>query len=142
MDKQLAGPHKNSKKHIYEQHGLYKNLDPVVMLKVQQAIFQSYSGWEKFVSKKSERGDSRMGQHVSPALYHGIFMLKSNVDTSIELDTIKCVRIDWIDWLIDCLIKVQQAIFQSYSGWEKFVNKVVLSTINPSLFCGGIRFII
>jgi hypothetical protein len=27
------------------------------------AIFQSYSGWEKFVSKKSERGDSGMGQH-------------------------------------------------------------------------------
>jgi hypothetical protein len=25
---------------------------------------------------------------VSPNLYHGIFMLKSNVDTSIELDTI------------------------------------------------------
>ena len=30
-DKQLAGAHKNSKKHIYEQHGLHKNLDPVVM---------------------------------------------------------------------------------------------------------------
>jgi hypothetical protein len=27
---------------------------------------------------------------VSPALYHGIFMLKSNVDTPIELDTIMC----------------------------------------------------
>jgi hypothetical protein len=31
QDKWLAGPHKNSKKHIYEQHGLHKNLDPVVM---------------------------------------------------------------------------------------------------------------
>ena len=30
-DKQLAGPHKNSKTHIYEQHGLHENLDPVVM---------------------------------------------------------------------------------------------------------------
>jgi hypothetical protein len=30
-DKQLAGPHKNSKKHIYEQHGLHENLNPVVM---------------------------------------------------------------------------------------------------------------
>ena len=30
-DKQLAGPHKNSKKHIYEQHGLHENLVPVVM---------------------------------------------------------------------------------------------------------------
>ena len=30
-DKQLAGTHKNSKKHIYEQHGLHKNLDPVEM---------------------------------------------------------------------------------------------------------------
>jgi hypothetical protein len=49
-------------------------------------------------------------------------MLKSNVDTSIELDTIMCAN--WlIDWLIDWLLKVQQAIFQSYSGWEKFVNK-------------------
>jgi len=32
---------------------------------------------------------------VSPALYHGIFMLKSNVDTPIELDTIMCAN-----WLI------------------------------------------
>ena len=30
-DKQLSGTHKNSKKHIYEQHGLHKNLDLVVM---------------------------------------------------------------------------------------------------------------
>jgi hypothetical protein len=29
---------------------------------------------------------------VSPALYHGIFMLKSNVDTPIELDTIMCAN--------------------------------------------------
>jgi hypothetical protein len=28
----------------------------------------------------------------APALYHGIFMLKSNVDTSIELDTIMCTK--------------------------------------------------
>jgi hypothetical protein len=54
---------------------------------------------------------------VSPALYHGIFMLKSNVDTSIELDAIMCAN-----WLIDCLT-FQQAIFQSYSGWAKFVSK-------------------
>jgi hypothetical protein len=62
--------------------------------------------------------DKRKSVPVSPALYHGIFMLKSNVDTSIELDTIMCAN-----WLIDWLLKVQQAIFQSYSGWEKFVNK-------------------
>ena len=55
---------------------------------------------------------------MSPALSHGIFMLKSNVDTPIELDTIMCAN-----WLIDWLLKVQQAIFQSYSGWEKFVKK-------------------
>ena len=30
-DKQLARLHKNSKKHIYEQHGLHNILDPVVM---------------------------------------------------------------------------------------------------------------
>ena len=51
---------------------------------------------------------------MSPALYHGIFMLKSNYHTSIELDTIMCAN-----WLL----KVQEAIFQSYSGWEKFVSK-------------------
>ena len=45
-------------------------------------------------------------------------LLKSNVDTSIELDTIMCAN-----WLIDWLLKVQQAIFQSYSGWEKFASK-------------------
>jgi hypothetical protein len=31
-----------------------------------------------------------------------------------------------IDWLIDWLFKVQQAIFQSYSGWGKFVNKKII----------------
>jgi hypothetical protein len=62
--------------------------------------------------------DKKKSVPVSPALYHGIFMLKSNVDTPIELDTIMCAT-----WLIDWLLKVQQAIFQSYSGWEKFVNK-------------------
>jgi hypothetical protein len=66
--------------------------------------------------------DKKKSVPVFPALYHGIFMLKSNVDTSIELDTIMCAN--WlIDWLIDWLLKVQQAIFQSYSGWEKFVSK-------------------
>ena len=36
------------------------------LIEVQQAIFQSYSGWEKFVIKKSERGDSGMDQHGQP----------------------------------------------------------------------------
>jgi hypothetical protein len=40
---------------------------------------------------------------VSPALYHGIFMLKSNVEKSIELDTIMCAN-----WLIDCLRSSKQ----------------------------------
>ena len=62
--------------------------------------------------------DKKKSVPVSPALYHGIFMLKSNVDTSIELDKKMCAN-----WLIDWLLKVQQTIFQSYSGWEKFVNK-------------------
>jgi hypothetical protein len=30
-----------------------------------------------------------------------------------------------IDWLIDWLLKVQQAIFQSYSGWEKLTHFTV-----------------
>ena len=33
--------------------------------------------------------DKKKNAPVSPALYHGIFMLKSNVDTSIELDALK-----------------------------------------------------
>jgi hypothetical protein len=36
--------------------------------------------------------DKKKSVPVFPALYHGIFMLKSNVDTSIELDTIKCAN--------------------------------------------------
>ena len=39
--------------------------------------------------------DKKKSVPVFPALYHGIFMLKSNVDTSIELDTIMCAN-----WLI------------------------------------------
>ena len=34
--------------------------------------------------------DKKKSVPVSPVLYRGIFMLKSNVDTSIELDTIMC----------------------------------------------------
>jgi hypothetical protein len=42
---------------------------------------------------QNEKGkDKKKSVPVSPALYHGIFMLKSNVDTSIELDTIKCAN--------------------------------------------------
>ena len=41
-------------------------------------------------TKKKEKPE---GERTSvPALYHGIFMLKSNVDTSIELDTIMCAN--------------------------------------------------
>ena len=34
--------------------------------------------------------DKKKSVPVSPVLYRGIFMLKRNVDTSIELDTIMC----------------------------------------------------
>ena len=34
--------------------------------------------------------DKKKSVTVSPVLYRGIFMLKSNVDTSIELDTVMC----------------------------------------------------
>jgi hypothetical protein len=37
---------------------------------------------------KKKGKDKKKSVLVSAALYHGIFMLKSNVDTSIELDTI------------------------------------------------------
>ena len=55
-------------------------------------------------TKKKEKTKRRAyGLPVSPALYHGIVMLKSNVDTSIELDTIMCAN-GLIDWLINWLI--------------------------------------
>ena len=41
---------------------------------------------KKEIQKKGKA--KRRAIPVSPALYHGIFMLKSNVDTPIELDTI------------------------------------------------------
>jgi hypothetical protein len=42
--------------------------------------------------QKKEGKDKKKSVPVSPALYHGIFMLKSNVDTSIEMDTIMCAN--------------------------------------------------
>jgi hypothetical protein len=41
---------------------------------------------------KKKRKSQKESVPVSPALYHGIFMLKSNVDTPIELDTIMCAN--------------------------------------------------
>ena len=59
------------------------------------------------MNTKKKGKDKKKSVPVSPALYHGIFMLKSNVDTSIELDTIMCAN--WlIDWLIDCLSSSKQ----------------------------------
>jgi hypothetical protein len=45
---------------------------------------------KKEIQKKKEKPK---GERTSvPALYHGIFMLKSNVNTPIELDTIMCAN--------------------------------------------------
>ena len=41
---------------------------------------------------KKKGKDKKKSVPMSPALYHGIFMLKSNVDTSIELDSIMCAN--------------------------------------------------
>jgi hypothetical protein len=41
---------------------------------------------------KKKGKDKKKSVPVSPALYHGIFMLKSNADTSIELVTIMCAN--------------------------------------------------
>ena len=41
---------------------------------------------------KKKGKDKKKSVAVSPALYHGIVMLKSNVDTSQELDTIMCAN--------------------------------------------------
>ena len=46
---------------------------------------------KKEIQKKRKRQkEERTSEPPPPPLYHGIFMLKSNVDTSIELDTIMC----------------------------------------------------
>jgi hypothetical protein len=45
---------------------------------------------KKEIQKK--RKSQKESVPVSPTLYHGIFMLKSNVDTPIELDTIMCAN--------------------------------------------------
>ena len=118
-DKELAGPHKNSKKHIYEQHGLHENLDPVVMnwqckypvcflvattsgfiqvacsrVQPRKVTIKKEDEINEYKKKKKckKRKSQKESVPVSPAFYHGIFMLKSNVDTSIELDTIKCAN--------------------------------------------------
>jgi hypothetical protein len=41
---------------------------------------------------KKKGKDKKKSVPVSPALYHGIFMLKSNDDTSLALDTIMCAN--------------------------------------------------
>jgi hypothetical protein len=47
---------------------------------------------DKIDEYKKKGKDKKKRVPVSPSLYHGIFMLKSNVDTSIELDTIMCAN--------------------------------------------------
>ena len=44
------------------------------------------------MNTKKKGKDKKKNVQVSTALYHGIFMLKSNVDTSIELDAIMCAN--------------------------------------------------
>ena len=45
----------------------------------------------KEIQKKRKRQKEERTS-APPPPYHGIFMLKSNVDTSIELDTIMCAN--------------------------------------------------
>jgi hypothetical protein len=47
---------------------------------------------KKYKKKRKRQKEERTSDAVSPALYHGICMLKSNVDTLIELDTIMCAN--------------------------------------------------
>ena len=46
---------------------------------------------KKEIQKKKGK-DKKKSVPVPPPPCHGIFMLKSNVDTSIELDTIMCAN--------------------------------------------------
>ena len=43
-------------------------------------------------TKKKKYKKKGKDKKKSVPVYHGIFMLKSNVDTSIELDTIMCAN--------------------------------------------------
>jgi hypothetical protein len=46
----------------------------------------------EYKKKQIQKKRKRQKEERTSALYHGIFMLKSNVDTSIELDTIMCAN--------------------------------------------------
>jgi hypothetical protein len=56
-------------------------------------FFSSEKKEKKKKKKYKEQGkDKKKSVPLSPALYHGIFMLKRNVEASIELDTIMCAN--------------------------------------------------
>ena len=58
-----------------------------------RTIFQRESkNSSAYKQTKSVNNRKKQSVPVSPALYHGIFMLKSNADTPIELDTIMCAN--------------------------------------------------
>jgi hypothetical protein len=52
---------------------------------------------KKEIQKKGK--DKKKSVPVSPALYHGIFMLTSNVDTSIELESPCCSYMCFFEFL-------------------------------------------
>ena len=60
-------------------------------MSVVNIIMQPHLKKEKFQQSKLFL-KPHLKNTVSPALYHGIFMLKSNVDTPIELDAIMCAN--------------------------------------------------
>jgi hypothetical protein len=58
-------------------------------------VSKRFGFWQKKdeINELKKKGkDKKKSVPVSPALYHGIFMLKSNDDTSLELDTIMCAN--------------------------------------------------
>jgi rhamnogalacturonyl hydrolase YesR len=59
---------------------------------------QLYSNTQKKEIQK-KRKSQKESVPVSPALYHGLFMLKSNVDTPIELDTIMCAFLNILNFV-------------------------------------------
>ena len=116
MDKQLAGTHKNSKKHIYEQHGLHKNLDPVVMNRQCKHpvyfLVATTSGFiqvacsrvqpskvtiekKDIINEDKKKGKDKKKSVRSTSVPRPLSWnnyVKSNVDTSIELETIMCAN--------------------------------------------------
>jgi hypothetical protein len=63
-------------------------------ISVNESVLKKKDEINEYTKKKKykKRKSQKESVPVYPALYHGIFMLKSNVDTPIELNAIMCAN--------------------------------------------------